>query len=135
MSTFSKTETTAETVKAILAEFNRLRNEPPTLKELEDTKSYFIGSFAGERETPQQMAGELWTIELNGLPADFFERLLADVSKTHAPACVRLVQETLDPTKLVIVVVGDARRIQKDLEQIAPLTVVKQEKRPSTESK
>jgi zinc protease len=125
MSTFSKTETTAEAVQAVLDEFNRLIKEPPTEKELKDTKSYSTGSFARERQTPQQVAGQLWLIESEGLPEDYFERTLEKVSQTDAAGCQQLVRETLNPSKFVIVVVGSADKIQKDLEKIAPVTLVK----------
>jgi hypothetical protein len=38
------------------------------------------------------------------------------------------VKETLDPTKLVIVIVGPADKLKADLEKIAPVTVVEKEK-------
>jgi zinc protease len=125
VSTFSKTESTAEAVKAVFEELERLRKDPPTAKELQDTKSYFVGSFARDHETPQQVAGELWLLESNGLPGDHFERLIEKVTKTEADACMRLVKETLDPAKVVVVVVGNAAKIQKDLEKIGPVTLVK----------
>ncbi len=125
MSTFSKTETTAEAVQAVLDEFNRLLKEPPSEKELKDTKSYSTGSFARDRQTPQQVAGQLWLIESEGLPEDYFERTLEKVSQTDAAGCQQLVRETLNPSKLVIVVVGSADKIQKELEKIAPVTLVK----------
>jgi zinc protease len=123
--TFSKTESTAEALQAVLGEFQRLLKEPPSEKELKDTKSYSLGSVARQRQTPQQVAGELWTIELNGLPEDHFEKTLEKLSQTDAPACQRLIRETLDPSKVVCVVVGPAAKIQKDLEKIAPVTVMK----------
>jgi zinc protease len=123
--TFSKTESTAQAVQLVLDEFQRLLKEPPSDKELSDTKSYSIGSVALQRQTPQQVAGELWTIELNGLPEDDFEKTLEKVSHTDAAACQKLVHETLDPSKVVCVVVGPAAKIQKELEKIAPVTVVK----------
>ena len=101
------------------------RSEPPTSKELNDTKSHFVGSFASERETPQQMASELWMLEENGLQRDFFENLLERVGKVDAAACQKLVQETIDPSKMVVVVVGNASKIQAELEKIAPVKVVK----------
>jgi zinc protease len=125
MSTFSKTETTAEAVQAVLDEFNRLLKEPPSEKELADTKSYSTGSFARQRQTPQQVANQLWLIESEGLPPDYFEQTLEKVSKADAAGCQHLVRETLDPSKLVIVVVGSAAKVQKDLEKIAPVTLVK----------
>jgi zinc protease len=125
MNTFSKTETTATTVQAVLDELNRLIKEPPSEKELKDTKSYSTGSFARERQTPQQVAGQLWMIESEGLGEDYFERTLDKVAHADAASCMQLIKETLDPSKLVIVVVGSADKVQKDLEKIAPVTLVK----------
>jgi zinc protease len=124
VSTFTKTASTAEAVQAVLGEIERLRSEPPTGKELQQTKSYTLGSFARERETPQQVAGDLWLIQSHGLPEDYIQRLLDGVAQTEEADCTRLVQNSLDPEKLVIAVVGDAEQLKEDLEKIAPVTVV-----------
>jgi hypothetical protein len=39
--------------------------------------------------------------------------------------CVELAKATLDPKKLVIVVVGDASKLKESLAKIAPVTLVK----------
>ncbi len=125
VTTFSKTESTAEAVKAVFAELERLRQESPSATELADTKSYFVGSFPSNRETPQAMAAQLWTLESSGLPSDYYDKLLEKVKQTEADACLKLAQETVDPSRMVVVVVGNAARIKDDLEKIAPVTVVK----------
>lgn len=129
--TFSKTESTAEAVRAVFDELDRLRKEGPSGKELESAKSYFAGSFAREREAPQAVAADLWLLEANGLPLDFNERMLTRVARTDGAACLRLVRTMLDPDKMVVVVVGNAARIQSDLEKIAPVTLVKGTGRPA----
>jgi zinc protease len=125
VSTFSKTESTAETVQAVLDEIKRLRSEAATKKELEDTKSYILGSFALDRETPIEIAGDFWLIESQDLPEDYFQKELAGIAQTSTESCTKLVTDTVDPEKLVIVVVGRAKDIQADLEKIAPVTVIK----------
>jgi len=126
--TFSKTESTAKAVRAILDEIERLKSEGPTNEELDGSKSYIIGSFVRQRETPQQIAGDLWLIESQQLGADYLERLLAGVAKAKQADCERLVQETIKPDKLVIVVVGEAEKLKDELEKIAPVTIVPAEK-------
>jgi zinc protease len=123
-STFSKTESTAEAVKAVLDELERMRAEAPTTTELDDTKSYQLGSFAGDRETPQQLAGQLWLIEANQLPADYYDDLLKKVATTDAEGCRKTAEEIVDPLKWSIVVVGPSARIKESLEKIAPVTVI-----------
>jgi zinc protease len=124
ISTFSKTESTAAAVQISLDELKRLRQEPPSDKELNDTKAYMIGSVAGDRETPYAIAGELLGLEIHRLPLDHSEKTLAAVTKTTSADCIILIRATPDPDRLVIVVVGPAERLRKDLEKIAPVTVV-----------
>jgi zinc protease len=126
--TFSKTESTAEAVRAVLGEIERLKAEGPSDDELESSRSYILGSFVGGRETPQQIANDLWLIESQGLGKDYLERLLGGIAKAERTDCERLVRETIKPGNLVIVVVGEAEKLKEELEQIAPVTVVAAEK-------
>jgi zinc protease len=121
--TFSKTESTTEAVRAVLEEIERLKAQGPSDNELENSRSYILGSFVGGRETPQQIAGDLWLIESQDLSKDYLERLLAGIAKAKRTDCERLVRETIEPGKLVIVVVGEAEKLKEGLEKIAPVTV------------
>jgi zinc protease len=125
ISTFTKTASTSNAVKAVLAEVNRLKNVPPTSEEVAASRSYIIGSFLERRETSQQIAEDLWLIESNGLPADYFEKLLAAVSKTEPNDCTLLVKKTVDPNNMAIIVVGDANAVKGELEKIAPVMMTK----------
>lgn len=122
--TFTKNATVPEAVQSAIDEIKRLQNEPPAAEELDHTKAYILGSFAGERETSQAVANDLWFIDSEGLPEDHFSRLLKGVQATDPNACVQLAQTTLDPSKLVIVIVGPADELKPKLEAIAPVTVV-----------
>jgi zinc protease len=125
ISTFSKTASAADAIKAVLAEIDRLKSVPPTKDEVAKSRSYIVGSFLERRETPQQIADDLWLIESNGLPTDYFEKLLAAVSKTDPNDCMKLVKRTVDPNNMVIAVIGDANAVKGDLEKIAPVIMAK----------
>lgn len=125
ISTFSKTASTVEAVEAILGEVERLRAEPPNDKELDNTISYFTGSFPATRETSQQVAGELWSQRVLGLPDDYTQQLLSAVATTTAEKCLQVAQKHVRPDALTIVVVGPASKLKAGLEAIAPVTVVK----------
>ncbi|MGH7179206.1 MAG: M16 family metallopeptidase [Tepidisphaeraceae bacterium] len=127
VSTFSKTPSTADAVAAILEEIDSLRKNPLGDKELSDARSFLVGSFASSRETPQDTIGDLWLIEYCKLPSDYLQSSLSKVAKTQADDVNRIAGSNVNPDQLVIVVVGDAKRIQEDLAKIAPLTVVKPE--------
>ncbi|MFN7730943.1 MAG: M16 family metallopeptidase [Pirellula sp.] len=125
ISTFSKTDSTLDTVQTILTEVQRLTQEAPSTKELENTVSYFVGSYPATRETSQQVASEIWSQRVMGLPEDYTQKLLATVSNTTADECLKIAQRQVHAEELVIVVVGPASKLQAGLEAIAPVTVVK----------
>jgi zinc protease len=122
--TFTKVESTAETVREVVNEIKRLKSEAPTDEELQFSRSYILGSFIMQRETPQQIAGDLWLIESEALGRDYLERLLAGVADADKADCIRLTERMIDADKLVIVVVGEAAKLGEALEKIAPVTVV-----------
>ncbi len=124
ISTFSKPETTAQAVQAVLDEIERLRNQKPDTDELENSRTYIFGSFIRQREIPQQIAQDLWLIESQQLGSDYLDRLLDGIAKTKQQDCIALAKDTIDPEKLVIVVVGEAEKIKDELEKIAPVTIV-----------
>jgi zinc protease len=124
--TFTKTESTAEAVTLVLNEIERLGTDAPAAEELKKRQTYYLGSFALRRETPQQVASALWLIESQDLPEDHFDEMLEAVRKTTPTDCRKLVDKTIRTERLVIVVVGDAAKIRRDLEKIAPVTVVKE---------
>ena len=65
----------------------------------------------------------MWLIESQGLGEDYLERLLGGIAKAKQTDCERLVRETIEPSKLVIVVVGEAEKLKEGLEKIAPVTI------------
>jgi zinc protease len=122
--TFTKTPKTGETVRAVLDEIRRMRDVPPSDKELGDAVSYLSGSFAGSLETPQAMAERLWTLELNHLPANWWNTYMQRIVSTQVDDVQNAARDLLDPGRLHIVVVGDAEAVKADLEAIAPVEVI-----------
>ena len=124
LDTFTRTDRTAETINASFEEIRRLIDDPPTDKELDDSKSYFAGSFVRQRETPQSVARDLWLIESEGLSQDYLKNLLETIAITTKQDCTNLVEGTLDPDKMIVIAVGDAEKLKDELEKIAPVTVI-----------
>src|ERR1017187_1919571 len=125
--TFTKTPSTADTVRAALAEIRGLVERPPSGEELSLHKRYFLGSATARFETPEQIAFQLTHDALNSQPLDYLQRSLAALGSATAAQFQDLARRKVDPERLVIVVVGDASLVAKDLEAIAPVTVVDRE--------
>lgn len=124
VSTFSKTATVAQTVQTILEEIDRLQKEAPSASEREDSISYIVGSFAASRETPQALIRDLWRLELNELPEDYYAQYLGAIRDVSPDAAVAVAKDLVDPDALVIVVVGPADKLKPALSQIADVEVV-----------
>lgn len=127
ISTFTKNESTPETVAVILEQLQEFRTVEPTDAEFYDTRSFIIGSFAQNRETPQDIAGDLWLLKSQRLDRDYFDKLFKALHKMTKQDCVDLASRTIQPDKLTIVVVGDAAQLKESLTAIAPVRVVQAE--------
>ncbi len=127
ISTFSKTASTADTLNVILDVVKAMQDGTPTDAELNDTRTFVTGAFAGDRETPEATIGDLWLVETQGLPSNYQKLYLGEVAQTTAEQVQSAAKKLIRSQGLVIVVVGEAEKIKADLEKIAPVTVVTEE--------
>jgi zinc protease len=118
--TFTKNDSVPQALETIFELIEDLRNRPPSPSELENTKTYIAGTFLLARETPQQTAEDLWLMESQNLGRDYLDKLLETVRTATAEDCLALVRETLEPSRMTIVVAGDKEQIPP-LDFIAPL--------------
>lgn len=124
VSTFTKTASTADTLKLVLNEIRNLRDKPPSAEELALHRRYFLGSAAEHFETPGEIASHLARVVANGMPLDHVQRNFERIGQADAAQCEALVRRIVDPERLLIIVVGDAARVANDLRAIAPVSVL-----------
>ena len=122
--TFTQTETTADTVQAVLEVLDGMREDPPSGDELQVIQDYLVGSFPGQIETPSDVLTYEWIIEYNDLPADYLQQAMEGYRDTTEEDLARIASDIIDPDRLAIVVVGEADRIRDSLEAIAPVEIV-----------
>jgi len=127
ISTFSKTVSTADTIRTILDVVTTMQEGNPTDSELADTKTFVTGSYAGDRETPEATIGDLWLLETQSLPSNYQKLFLSEVTKTTAQQVKDVAENLIHDQGFVIVVVGEAEKIKADLEAIAPVIVINEE--------
>lgn len=118
-----KGEVTEQAVREILNEVNRTRTEPIPDKEFLDKKRSLVASFALSLETPAAILSNYITSRRYNLPADYWdkypERMMA-VTKAQVQATA---VKYLDPARLRIVAVGDAKKIGDGLKQFGVVEV------------
>jgi zinc protease len=127
ISTFSKTVSTADTIRTILDVVKTMQEGNPTDSELADTKTFVTGSYAGNRETPEATIGDLWLLETQSIPSNYQKLYLSEVTKTTAEQVKDVAENLIHDQGFVIVVVGEAEKIKADLQAIAPVTVINEE--------
>jgi zinc protease len=109
--THTKNETTLETLRLLLKELERVRDEGVSQEELEAARAYQTGSFPLGLETPAQIASHLLEQELYGLPEDYLETYLKQLGAVTLEEVNQLAKRFFNPDNMVIVLVGKASEI------------------------
>ena len=122
-----RTAVTDSALVELLAQLDRVGREPLPADEFERTRNALTGAFPLTIETANQVASQVASAQLLGLPADYvqtYRQKLAAVTPAQAHAAAKAV---IRPDDALIVVVGDATKLRDKLAKIAPVTVVSPE--------
>jgi zinc protease len=120
----ARNEVAADAIAEMLVQIERIRSEPIPEDELEITKSFMVGSFPLSIETPQQIANQVASNRLLGLPDDALETYRARVAALDASDVRRVATDHLRPDRMILVVVGDAAELQGALARFGTVRVV-----------
>ena len=117
-STSTRTEKTFEAVEMIVNLLKEFRANPTTDAEFNEAKAYMIGSFGLGTETSSAVASRVLTSAVYGLPDDFYPTYRTRVQALTREQVAVALQRFLDPEKLSIVAVGNAREFTSKLEGV-----------------
>ena len=109
----SKSATTSQAIQIVLDEINRIRTAKVSAEELETSKNSFIETFPRIFSTAAQIAGTFAQDEYTKRPADYWDTYRQRIAAITADDVQRVAQKYLDPSKLVILVVGNIDDITK----------------------
>lgn len=118
ISTAVETAVTADALREIVAEFTRIREAPVTESELSLATSYLIGVFPIRFETTAEVAGGLANVEIFRLLTNYFDTYRERVRAVTVADVLRVARTHLDPSRLQVVVVGDATVIKEPLSSL-----------------
>ena len=107
----TKNETAEEAIRIAQTEIRRIREQPVTDQELNDAKDYLIGSFPLRLDTNRRVASFLAQVEYFQLGLDYPERYRDLIRGVTRADVERVAKQYLDPEKLIIVVVGNQKKI------------------------
>lgn len=110
-----RNEVTRESVTEMIDELRRIRTGDLEDREMDDTKNYLIGVFPALVQTASDIASRLVDMELYGLPENYFDKYRENIADVTKEDIARVAQKYLDPDRLLIVIVGNAREIREPL--------------------
>jgi TonB family protein len=92
-------------------EFTRLGKEPVPEAELDDARRSVVAGFALSLEQPERLIGYAMDRAIYRLPEDYWDTYPAKISAVTAADVTRVAAKYLDPEKLQIVGVGEAKAV------------------------
>ncbi|MEZ5918854.1 MAG: pitrilysin family protein [Alphaproteobacteria bacterium] len=106
VSTSTKNENVPEMLSLIQKEFQTMLSDNVSKKELEDAKSYLIGSLPLSLTSTDKIAGLLLSLQLNGRLANYLELRENAIESVSVKDVRRVAERILTPENFTTVLVG-----------------------------
>lgn len=100
------TEVAGAAVREIVAEMERIRAEPVEREELEDARTYMVGTFPYTLQTVSGLLDRLENLAVYELPEDYYDTLPERIQAVTREDVLRVAREHLRPADLAVVAVG-----------------------------
>ncbi len=114
VSTSTENSNVQELLGLLKAEWNRLKTDGITEKELKDAKTYLIGSLPLSLTSTDRIAGLLLSLQQDELPIDYLDQRETKILATSADDVQTLSRELLNSDDFLVVLVGSPQNITPD---------------------
>ena len=111
------TAVTGASIKEILYEVNRLRQEPPSEAELSGIKNYLVGIYVLQNSSRNGVINQLETMNYNELDKKYLDTYVQKLVAVTPKDVQEMAKKYLQEDRMTIIVVGDKAKIA---EQIKP---------------
>lgn len=111
LNTSTKSDTTAKLLDLTKQQFERIKTEEVSDKELKDARAYLIGSTPLSLSSNDQIAGMMLAFQRYNLPRNYLDIREQALRKVTKADIRRVAQRLLDSDKLVITLVGSPKDI------------------------
>lgn len=115
-------DVTGAALRAILAEIERVRTEPPSELELGGFQRFMSGGLIIENSTARGILESLEWMDLYGARPDYLSTMTQQVHAIRPNDISRVVHGYITPPRMVIVVVGDRAQIERQLQEVGRVT-------------
>ena len=111
VSTSTETKNTAEMISLVKVEWEKMKNEPISEQELQDAKSYLIGSLPLSLTSTDDIASLLLSLQMDDMPVDYLEQREDKIKNATVADVQRVAKELLDSNKMITVLTGNPENI------------------------
>jgi len=111
-------DATGESVREILREIAVMREQPLTSAELEAARNAQLLSLPGQFETNADVGASLTELFVYDLAPDYYDKLARGLAEVDAQAVQDVARRYLDPDKMIVVAVGERRKILPQLQKL-----------------
>ena len=120
------TEVTADAARELIAQLDRIRDEPPGETELAEVRDFMVGVFPLRFETTAGIASAIEPLAVYGLPADYWQTYRRNVEAVTTEDVRSVALELVRPDEALVLLTGDASRVRDDLEraEMGPVEVL-----------
>ena len=123
VSTFTRVPEVRRTLDLVLAELERAKSDPPSEEELRDARALLVGRFSLGLETSAAVVEALVDLDVYGLPEDSLDTYRSRVRAVSVEDTARMARRLLHPERAAIVLVGPARDLVPQVEDMGPVAV------------
>ena len=103
----TKSSTVGYAISLILNEFDRIRKEPVSDKEMETAVNYYLESFSDFFTTPALTMTNFAMLEMQGKPLDYYKTYRDKIKSVTKQRVLEAADRYIHPEKMAIMIVGD----------------------------
>jgi zinc protease len=111
----TKNTTANVAIQEVIKQLQQIRTSPVTDQELDEAKSYLVGSFPLRMDTNSKMARLLSYTEYFGLGLDYFDHYPRYIQNVTQADVLRVAKKYLDPERLILVAVAKQQEAKIEL--------------------
>ncbi|HHT9134642.1 MAG TPA: M16 family metallopeptidase [Candidatus Avalokitesvara rifleensis] len=120
----TKVGSTGRAIELILEELQRIKQKPVSDEELTLAKDTFINQFIFLFTTSTAIVSHMVDIEYEGLPLDYLDTYVANITAVTKEDVLRVAQEYLHPDKITLLVVGNEKRFDRPLNHFGNVSII-----------
>jgi zinc protease len=114
----TKSQSTIESVKALDEDIDDLASKPISDDEIKQAKDAILNAFIFRLDSPDKVLAERMTYEFYGYPADWLDKLPAEIQKVTAADVNRVAAKYVHRDQLAVLVVGNTKEFDKPLSSL-----------------